>query len=365
MTTPKINSVLSESLIRYSQVWEDNLVLCTGLDIQENDNVLSIASAGCNALSLLLAGAKQVVAVDLNPAQIALVHLKKQAITHCTHEEYRTLMGVDQAEDPIHRYRSIREHLDLTTKEFWDANEELLKVGIIHVGKLDRYFKVFQQQFIQKMVPKEELEKYLHSACLEEQSLFFERYFSHPKFIEAFKHYTSTEMVASSGRDPAQFAFVTQKDTGTYFYDRFRFVCTQIPARTNFYLHYLLSGSYKFIAPPQYRSTEFTLLKNRIHRLEIRHEGIVDTINHFPNGYFSKANLSDLFEYLSPKDTQSLIQTLIEGMSTKSRLAYWNLLVDRSASSTLPITEYKEKATALHKKDRCFFYSRFIIEEAS
>ncbi|MAA79122.1 MAG: S-adenosylmethionine--diacylglycerol 3-amino-3-carboxypropyl transferase, partial [Deltaproteobacteria bacterium] len=73
MTQPKINEVLSQSLIRYSQVWEDEDTLKEALQIKPNDRVLSIGSAGCNALALLMAGADKVVAVDLNPAQIALI----------------------------------------------------------------------------------------------------------------------------------------------------------------------------------------------------------------------------------------------------------------------------------------------------
>lgn len=33
-------------IIRYAQVWEDAEVLIEGLDIKEDDNILSIASAG-------------------------------------------------------------------------------------------------------------------------------------------------------------------------------------------------------------------------------------------------------------------------------------------------------------------------------
>ena len=360
---PEINSILSQSLIRYSQVWEDASILCEGLDIQSDDHVLSIGSAGCNAFALLIAGAKSVVAVDLNPAQIALIHLKKQSIQKHSLQEYRSLVGVSKEHNAVELYRSIRESLPKFAQIFWDSNLSLLEFGVIHVGKLDRYFSMFQEQFIKKMVPKEELEIFLQSTDLGEQETFFRTYFSHPKFVQAFKHYTGKEMIASSGRDPAQFAFVTQENTGDYFYDRFAYTCTKIPAKDNFYVHYLLDGNYKTLYPPQYNENHYTLLKSRIEDLEIRHEGIVDTIAAYPVGHFSKANLSDLFEYLSEEDTQSLLSLLVENMRSKGRLAYWNLLVPRSAQQNIPVTSLDEIASNLHNKDRCFFYSRFILEE--
>ena len=360
MSTQNINTILSQALIRYSQVWEDDLILRSGLGIHEDDCVLSIASAGCNALSMLLSGAHQVVAVDVNPAQIALVQLKKTAITHCTLSDYRILMGVD-AGNAASIYQSIRRSLPEETAAFWDQNTELFSRGIIHTGKLDHYFQIFEEQCIRKLIPQEALHTYLQSEDTAEQDDFFERYLTHPRFVEVFKQYTSKDMIASYGRDPAQFAYVTQQDTGSYFYERFRYVCTQIPARNNFYLHYLLTGGYPFIAPPQYREDEFQLLTKRIERLDIRHEGLLETLAYFPEHHFSKANLSDLFEYLSDEETQDFLSQLASRMRPSGIIAYWNLLVARESKGISALSK-EDSASVLHKQDRCFFYSRFLLE---
>ena len=177
-TQPKINEILSQSLIRYSQVWEDCTTLCTGLNIDTEDHVLSIGSAGCNAFAMLIAGAKTVVAVDLNPAQIALIHLKKQAIKYCSLSEYRSLVGVSTEHAALTIYHNIRSYLPTEVQVFWDQNTALLDIGIIHVGKLDRYFRMFQEQFIKKMIPQAELTAYLQSVDPAEQAAFFDTYHS-------------------------------------------------------------------------------------------------------------------------------------------------------------------------------------------
>ena len=48
-------------------------------NLTEDDHVLTIASAGCNALDYIIEGAR-VTAVDFNLCQIALTELKKVAI---------------------------------------------------------------------------------------------------------------------------------------------------------------------------------------------------------------------------------------------------------------------------------------------
>ena len=63
-------------IIRYAQVWEDAEILIEALDIKPTDNVLSIASAGENALSLLIKNPKNVYAIDLNENQIFCTELK-------------------------------------------------------------------------------------------------------------------------------------------------------------------------------------------------------------------------------------------------------------------------------------------------
>ncbi|MEC7984037.1 MAG: DUF3419 family protein [Myxococcota bacterium] len=359
---PHIHEVLQQSLIRYSQVWEDYDVLCRGLDIQSDDCVLSIGSAGCNALSMLLAGAKKVVAVDMNPAQIALINLKKSAIAQCDYNSYLDLLGVGDANNALSIYQKLS--LDEKTRSYWDQNHAILQEGIIHTGKLDRYFRIFQTKFIQPYVPKKILADYLRTDSLKEQEAFFHRVFSAPAFVDMFKTYNGKEMIASSGRDPAQFAYVKESETGSYFYDRFRYVCTRIPARDNFYLSYLLSGQYWDLqnSSPQYSSDGFNTLKKRIDDLTVVEEPLGQTLERYEKGTFSKVNLSDLFEYLSQEESNALFTLLHKRLRPKGRIAYWNLLVPRQSEGA-GFHYLKDLSENLWKRDRCFFYSRFLVEE--
>ena len=59
---------------------------------------------------------------------------------------------------------------------------------------------------------------------------------------------------------------------------------------------------------------------------------------------------------------------IFEKMFTKSgpgtKIAYWNMLADKRASKYFENLEYKEKESEeLLKKDKAFFYSKFILEE--
>ena len=66
MIKSEIENYAEFNIIRYSQVWEDADILIEALDIKEQDNILSIASAGENAISMLIKKPKVVYAIDLN-----------------------------------------------------------------------------------------------------------------------------------------------------------------------------------------------------------------------------------------------------------------------------------------------------------
>src|ERR1700754_4409383 len=79
--------------IRYAQVWEDADILEEAIAPKPGDTVVSIASAGDNAFALLAEGCERVIAVDLNPTQLACVRLRKAMYQHLSHQEFLELMG--------------------------------------------------------------------------------------------------------------------------------------------------------------------------------------------------------------------------------------------------------------------------------
>ena len=128
------------NLIRYAQVWEDADILLEALKINQNDNILSIASAGENALSLLIHNPNRVYAIDLSQEQIACTELKKVAYKFLEYDECMKLIGVFECNNRIEIYAKIKANLQDKTREFFDNNIKIIEKGIIHTGKFENYF---------------------------------------------------------------------------------------------------------------------------------------------------------------------------------------------------------------------------------
>lgn len=360
-------NVLAAGGIRYSQVWEDDRLLQKGLGIGPDDDVLSITGAGCNVLALLLQGPRSVTAVDLNPAQNALLQLKVAGIRCLTHPEFAVLLGVREGLDRCELYRQIRSALPPETRTFWDQHTDEINTGVIHCGRLERYIRAFQTEHLVKIHPQETISTLLNQDNLNAQSRFFAEAFFTPAFQKIFSWYFGQEMMAKNGRDRSQFRFVTQTDIGSAFLNRFTFACTSLPLRTNFYVEFFLTSRYRDLnnGPTYLRPGNFERLRTLFDRLTVVTKDLGHYVRSQPKRTFNKANLSDLFEYLSIQESERLLRTLGTRFRKGGHLAYWNLLVPRRRTESLRslLRPHPELARSLLRTDRSWFYQDFHIEE--
>src|SRR5437762_12253122 len=107
--------------VRYAQVWEDADVLVDALDIQPDDVVLSIASAGDNALAMLTRDPARVVALDLSPAQLACLELRVSAYRNLTHDELLELIGSHPSDRRAALFARCRDGPGPAARRVWDA----------------------------------------------------------------------------------------------------------------------------------------------------------------------------------------------------------------------------------------------------
>jgi S-adenosylmethionine-diacylglycerol 3-amino-3-carboxypropyl transferase len=109
----------------YNQIWEDPEADLAALDLPPNATIVTISSAGCNALSYLVAQPKQIYAVDLNEAHLALLKLKIAGFH--AFDDYRTFWRFfGEADSRSNRdlyQRDLRPLVDQAARDFWDGRD--------------------------------------------------------------------------------------------------------------------------------------------------------------------------------------------------------------------------------------------------
>lgn len=127
---------LAFSGLVYPQIWEDPLVDLEALQLQDGEELIAIASGGCNVLSYLAAAPISIMAVDLNPAHVALNKLKVAALKHLPDYAtfYQFFAEADGRQNIDAYFAHLKPHLNGATREYWESRDRLGRRRIGYFG---------------------------------------------------------------------------------------------------------------------------------------------------------------------------------------------------------------------------------------
>lgn len=362
----EIAADLDLEVIRYAQVWEDHTLLENAFDIREDDRILSVDSAGCNVLALLLSRPRAIIAINMSLAQTALMELKFAGIQHLAYPEFLSLWGLSRQHQPRQLYQWLEPFLSESARSYWQRHQDTIASGLIHAGKLERFFQVMQRDHLAPIWPHDAIENLLNAPSLEAQQEQF-RLMATPEFESVFTAYLSRSSIVKTGRDPAQFRYVEQDHLGSHFLQRFRHACTQQRLRGNHYMEYFLTGAYRDLeaGPLFLRQVHFNDLKGLVDRIQVVQAEIEPYLATLPSASLNHAVLSDIFEYMSLEASDGLFALLADKVRPTGRIAYWNLLVPRRSPQSLAAKWQHLDALSdqLSLRDRAWFYQSFHVEE--
>jgi len=313
-------------LIRYAQVWEDADLLIEALNIQPTDVVLSIASGGDNAFSLLAQNPHKVYAIDLSDAQIELCNRRK--------EMYKNL--------------SREEHIAVLQNE------------ILPQGKFERYFKLFREKVLPLVHNKKDVSELIAPKSYEERVKFYDKVWNNRRWRMMFNLFFSRFVMGRLGRDKEFFKFV-EGSVADRILSRAKHALTTLDPSQNPYLQYILQGKFTMAFPYSLRPENYEKIRQNLDKIEFRKQSVEDCIASY-DGVINAFNLSDIFEYMSQEGMDKLYNNMLSKSTVGTRFAYWNMLAPRRANNPrIETNERKNKEFLL--KDKAFFYSAFYLDE--
>ncbi len=347
--------------IRYGSVWEDADVLCDALaPVARGGRVLSIASAGDNALALLTLDPAEVVAADLSAAQLACLELRVAAARVLDDGALFAFLGLVASPDRLTTYAQLRTALAPSTRSFWDAHPREIADGITRAGKFERYLRAFRRHVLPLVHSGATLAELARLEGGEEAERFYEQTWNNRRWRLLFKIFFSRFVMGRAGRDPEFFAEV-EGPVGERVLARTRWAITQLPVRTNPWFRAILAQGFVPEAPPRWlRSEHLPAVRVRLDRLQLLH-GPVEAAT----GRFEAFNLSDIFEYMPLSECTRVYGALLDRANRGARLAYWNMLAIRRRPDAFAdrVRERSDEARALHERDRAWFYRAFRLDE--
>jgi S-adenosylmethionine-diacylglycerol 3-amino-3-carboxypropyl transferase len=382
------NWVHTSNLI-YNTCWEDPAVDRLALNLSNDDRLLVISSAGCNALDYLLAGCGEVHAVDINPIQNALLELKVAALRRLDFGDFDQFFGDGrhpQAERIYHR--DLRADLSITSRQYWDRN--ILFFGgkgwrnsFYYRGTSGLLAKFLIMHLFHVKTLRKPLEDLLNARSLAAQKTIYEAEIK-PRLWTKWMHWALSRDVTMSlmGVPPSQKEHMTNQSPGgigSYIERSLEAVLTELPFYQNYFYRVYIEGRYPREHRPEYIKEEnFETLRHRISHLQV-HTGSVAQVLEKLNVRFSRFVLLDHMDWLSSHKEEELRRewnAIVKRATSSARVIYRSaaqqvtylddleVLVDgQPVRLKQMLTQNHALAERLHAQDRVHTYASFHIAD--
>ena len=354
----------AEARVLYGQVWEDGEILVKALDVRPGHVCLSIASAGDNALALASRGPARVIAIDRNPAQLFCLDLRIAAYRLLTHNELLELVGSRPSRRRADLYARCRRGLSLAARRFWDARPDAIASGIGSAGRFERYFALFRSCVLPLVHSKTAVARLLANVTRDERRRFYDDEWNTWRWRLLFRGFFSRRVMTRFGREDHCFAHV-HGGVSAPMLTRARHALRTLNPAENPFVHWILTGEHGDALPYALRAEHFDAIRTGLDRIEPRCASLTDFLRSDICPRLDRCNLSDVFEYVSPAEYRDLLEQLTAACRNRARLVYWNVLAERTRPQSLAgvLRPATQMASALHREDRAFFYSRLVIED--
>ena len=350
--------------IRYAQLWEDADALLLGLGDASGATLVSICSAGDNALAMLTLDPKKVVVCDLSAAQIACLKIRMAMYREFAHAEFLELMGSRPcARRDLLLERAVQT-LSPEDQMFWRARRNAIVAhGLAGIGKFERYFRIMRRYLLPLAQTRATVRDVFTPRNVAARRAFVTERWNNWRWRLLLRFFFSNFVMGRLGRDPAFFDHV-EGSLAAHVARRIDHAAIDLDPSQNPYLHWILTGTHGEALPLNFRAEHYATIRARLDRLDIRPGSLERFIStgEKADGF----NLSDIFEYMDAESFAAVYGSILSAANPGARLVYWNMMVPRRApapfaSRILRLEALEEGGKAI---DKAFFYSDFVVEQA-
>jgi S-adenosylmethionine-diacylglycerol 3-amino-3-carboxypropyl transferase len=339
--------------LKYSNCWEDALLLNSSLNIDKDSKVMSIASAGDNSLMLLTGNPKEMLCLDMNEIQLWVTQLKEQAIKLLDYQEFLQLMGFQSCDDRIRIYQKVYKELSPDARNFFTTG--MIEGGIIHQGKFEKYFQLFAHKVLPLIHTKKRIKALFEGNHFQESNYehFYTKKWNTLRWRLFFKIFFSRYVMGKFGREPEKLQEVKGK-VGDHIFNQAEKHLKSSDRTSNYMLEYTLTGKFKVNLPPYAQERYFNKTKAWLQtkRIQYFYGNLEQCLAQHSD--FNRFNLSNIFEYMPSSIFNKQAGLLHEKSASNAIYSYWNLMVSRTLNDNKGYSRIENT-----QRDHGFFYQEF------
>ena len=350
--------------VLYAQCWEDPEMDRIAFNIKPGDTVFSITSGGCNALAFLLDDPAKVICLDMNRFQNYLLSLKISAFKTLRYNETLEFFGVQPSDRRWELYEKLKPILSEEEQLYWNNKKADINRGIIHCGKYERYMHLLKRVF-RILIGRKIINELFNTTCIEEQRILFQEKWDNFKW-RLFCRIFLSRAFASMLFDKAFYKYLEPTFSfEKYYRSAVRKAVTELPAKENYFLAYILSGNYFIDNLPVYLKKEnYNFIRDHVDRIKMVTSGCQEYLRSLPGDTISKFNFTNIFEWMSIEEFTLLLLETLRTAKDGAVITYRNHLVTRNRPEMFAdqIIPDMKLSLELRKRDRSFIYKAYVVE---
>ena len=358
----------ADDRLLFAQVREDPLLEIDGLKVQNGGNYIVVGSGGCTALSLISAGAGHVAAVDLNRTQNHLTELKAVSLGLVSPWEYHGFLGAEamQGKRRARIYWALREHLSVEAVRYWDGHGDLIENGVLGAGASERFIRILARVILAGVHARSRIERLLACRSLEEQRRLYHDEWNSRRWRALFSLLVN-RWTFNKTYDPAFFANVENPSFAKHFHRLFEHAICEVPAATNYFLHYMLTGQYPVLRdggiPPYLDPAWDPSLEEIAQSLEIVDGRYEDYLRSCDTSSVDGFALSNICEWMDDFAIEALFEEVVRVAKPGARLVFRNFVGHTEVPERLRdrVREDREAGLNAIAKDRSCVQARIAI----
>lgn len=374
----------------YPQIWEDPDVDMKALKIGPQSRIATIASGGCNVLSYLTQDPKEIIAVDLNTAHIALTRLKLKAAEKLPNYDtfYRFFGEADEKANLRTYDRFLKDAVDQPTKDYWEGRDRFFRKRITlfsrdlyHHGLLGYFIGVVH--FTAKLygINPADITK---AKTLEEQRSFFEGSLA-PLFDKRLIRWVTSKKSSlfGLGIPPAQYdALAGGGEMAVVLKQRLEKLACHFSMTDNYFAWQAFGRGYAPLTPaqagsdstgsagplpPYLQARYFDKIKSHAHRVSVSNISMTEKLRAEASQSMDGFVLLDAQDWMTDMQLNELWDEITRTAKPGARVIFRTadeetLLPGRVHETTLDQWTYEEaESLALNAQDRSAIYGGFHL----
>lgn len=290
------------------------------LQITPQDTVICVTASGDRPLNLLSTECQQIVTIDANPYQNALLDLKKAALKALNYQDYLAFLGITATTDRLSLFKSVQNHLSKDSLTFWTKYKSKIKKGIIYEGATDKWMQRIAF-FIRFFRGNKKVDQLFSFDQLEKQKEFIKNQWQGKRWKKAFHFCLHPYLTRFFIKDPGLYAYPDHSiHVGDHLYQVVNDALMRFSPKESIVLSLMLQGKiYEEAFPPYLTQEGTTKIKERLDRVTSKTMNVIDHLESVPEGTYDCFSFSDIASYMSREDFTRLTKAMYKAARPGAR----------------------------------------------